>query len=492
MKNNIILKFLVAIVLFLCLTLPHLEQGDFRRDTVRYAAIGLNMWETGDLLKPRYSQGRPYFNKPPLVLLIHGLSLKLFGANLIAARIPSIIAACLVILFTMLIARKLGGNKYDLISGLTLALTYGFFRRVREISLDMWLLVFILGAVYFGIAALSNKKIFNFILVGLFIGLGLLCKPLLSFLSLVILGLFYFTLGRYKLFFYLLIIAGLISILVGLPWHIYMWINFQDDFLNVYLGQQVLDRAKGTLIESQLKSNWFYIKLLCLNYWPWMITLISGFYFYFKNFFAKQKKTIPKYVDNPSLLITLGFIFFAIFIISLSLFPDKKVNYLLPVYPALSWISTFGLISMFPTIFKYIYNSRIILKTCFVIILISGIVSFLPIKFHESSDTNWSEIQKWINKNNVTKNDLAVVNLSSNDICYFYLKIGYWPIIVEDDIHGLYGEKNSKIDIVKYIILSSKKVKNLYKLERNFEFKTNAPYLLKNKQFSIYLASKFF
>src|SRR5688572_13045611 len=68
-------------LVLLCLTLPHLEQGDFRRDTGRYAAVGHYMWSSGDLLVPHLNPQTPYFNKPPLALLIHGLFLKTFGVD---------------------------------------------------------------------------------------------------------------------------------------------------------------------------------------------------------------------------------------------------------------------------------------------------------------------------------------------------------------------------------------------------------------------------
>src|SRR5215471_19532633 len=77
----------------LAVTVPHLEQGDFRRDTGRYAAVGLYMWTDGSLLQPHLNPETPYFAKPPLGLWIHGLFLKIFGVHLTVARIPSILAA---------------------------------------------------------------------------------------------------------------------------------------------------------------------------------------------------------------------------------------------------------------------------------------------------------------------------------------------------------------------------------------------------------------
>ena len=140
--------YLIPVLILLAFTLPHLDQGEFRRDTVRYAAIGHYMWNGGSLLTPYANAEKIYFNKPPLALWIHGFFLKLFGLNLVAARVPSILAAVGVLVLNMLSVRNLGTRREAVISGLVLASTYEFFRRTREISLDMWQLFFIMIAVW--------------------------------------------------------------------------------------------------------------------------------------------------------------------------------------------------------------------------------------------------------------------------------------------------------------------------------------------------------
>src|SRR5207237_6024994 len=101
---------------------PHLEQGEYRRDTVRYAAIGHYMWQDGSLLVPYLNPERAYFNKPPLAFWIHGLFLKIFGTNLAVARVPSILAAIGVLVFSILSVRNLGIQREAVISGIVLAL----------------------------------------------------------------------------------------------------------------------------------------------------------------------------------------------------------------------------------------------------------------------------------------------------------------------------------------------------------------------------------
>src|SRR5262249_43357247 len=133
---------LLPVIWLLAVTVPHLEQGDFRRDTGRYAAVGLYMWDGGSLLQPHLNPNTLYFNKPPLAFWIYGVCLKLFGVHLTVARLPSIAAALGVVCLSVLTARQIGSKAEALTSGLVLALSYEFFRRTREISLDFWQLLF--------------------------------------------------------------------------------------------------------------------------------------------------------------------------------------------------------------------------------------------------------------------------------------------------------------------------------------------------------------
>src|SRR5664280_3878878 len=129
-------------LLLLCCTLPHLDQGDFRRDTGRYAAVGLYMWTDGHVGVPYLNPDTPYFNKPPLATIIHGLFLKIFHVHVAVARFPSVLAALGVVIMSVLTVSLIASRVEALVSGLVLATTYEFFRRTRAISLAFWQLFF--------------------------------------------------------------------------------------------------------------------------------------------------------------------------------------------------------------------------------------------------------------------------------------------------------------------------------------------------------------
>ena len=152
---------ILPLVVLLAVTLPKLNQGDWRGDTGWYTALGLDAARSGRWTLSA-GEGEPYFNKPPLVFWIVGRVLDWFGVDLLVARLTSVLAAAIGVVATAVIARELGTRRLGAMAGVILALTYEYFRRTREISLDMWHSAFLLlaaWAVVKGAAAGSTSQV---------------------------------------------------------------------------------------------------------------------------------------------------------------------------------------------------------------------------------------------------------------------------------------------------------------------------------------------
>ena len=254
---NRLKSVLLPCLVLLAVTLPHLEQGDFRRDTGRYAAVGLHMWTDGPFLVPYLNPQTPYFNKPPLGLWIHGAFLKTFGVRLTVARVPSVLAALGVVCLSVLTAMHIGSRAEAVVSGCVLALTYEFFRRTREISLDFWQLFFVMWAAYLVVTGAKSARRWPVVVAGLPLGLALLCKPFVALGVIPILALWLSILGRARWIALLATAALPLALLVAAPWHFYMWRLFGDAFLKQYLFHEVVQRAQGKL-ESVQTGPWYY------------------------------------------------------------------------------------------------------------------------------------------------------------------------------------------------------------------------------------------
>ncbi len=95
----------------------------------RYAEIARNMADTGDWVTPRLwvdGEHVPFLGKPPLFFWTAALSIRVFGANEFAVRLPSFLAgaALLFLMFTVL-SRYLGRSVAE--SAVLMTLTSAIF-----------------------------------------------------------------------------------------------------------------------------------------------------------------------------------------------------------------------------------------------------------------------------------------------------------------------------------------------------------------------------
>ncbi len=89
--------------------LPLLVRPLWEPDEGRYAEIAREMLGSGDWLTPRLN-GVLYFEKPPLQYWLSALSMKLFGLNGAAARLPLALASGLMIWAAWRLAKRLGAR----------------------------------------------------------------------------------------------------------------------------------------------------------------------------------------------------------------------------------------------------------------------------------------------------------------------------------------------------------------------------------------------
>ncbi len=108
-----------------------------------------------------------------LFMNIIALCFKIFGASVLTLKLPAIIFGTLTILGTYLLAKELFGKRVGLISSFLVAVSYWplhFSRISFRANMLPFILVF---SFYFLFKGLRTKKILDFAIGGLFLGLGL-------------------------------------------------------------------------------------------------------------------------------------------------------------------------------------------------------------------------------------------------------------------------------------------------------------------------------
>lgn len=384
--------WLLPLVAFLCVALPHLNDGDWQRgDGGWYSAIGLQAWRTGNLWTLHEAPGRVYFNKPPLVFWIHGAGLWALGSGPLQARLSSVVAGALAVLLVALVARRAAGRAAGASAGVVIALTYEFTRRTREVSLDLWQMVFLLAAAALVIEALQRRRAALIALAGFPLGLALLCKPLIALLAIPLLGAWLIAAGRVRLLPWL---GGAIMLVlaVALPWHVSMLIQHGPAFLHQYFGREIADRASGSLVGGQSRTQppWFYVAAIVRGYWPWLAVVAA----------AVVAALRGQLVRRELRLLAFGALWSAIWLSALTAFPDRRDRYAVVLYAGLAWMAAAFLgaalrRAVAPTVVRNLW-ATILTRAMPAMVVGALVFAVLPVRVQRPVDPQWPALFDWL------------------------------------------------------------------------------------------------
>lgn len=423
--------YLAPAVVLLAVTLPHLAQGDWQRtDSGRYAAIGLQAWRTGWLWTLHAEPGRPYFNKPPLVLWIHGLALHALGPGAPAARLPSVAAALGCVLVVVALTRRMAGDRAAVCSGVALALTYEFFRRTREISPDLWQLLFMLlfawavitaGASTSDVAGGPTRRrtAWLVVLAGLALGAALMCKPLSALLAPVAVAAWLAWMGGARAA-WITFAAGGVGVLVAAPWHLSMaWLHGRE-FVEQYFGVQVAARAAGALApgEGGHEPWWFYAAQLARTGWPWIGLAAIGLVVWARGTRLTDSGRAEKW----------ALAWFVVWFAALTVFPDRRDRYALVLHPALAVLAGVAL-ARWTRPWPGVERASVMLTGTAV--ACGAVVAALPIRVQRPIDPQWTALFAWIDAR-AAAGEIHLAELWQGAFgvergARVYLRYGAWP-----------------------------------------------------------------
>lgn len=312
-------------------------------------------------------EGTEFFEKPPLWYWITIAITRAFGINTITIRIVSALSGFFIILLTFYLGWKMFSFKSGIISSFVLLGTRHLFldnpmifstHTLRSADLDALQLAFIMLSTL-SLWKFTEKNRYSWsIFAGIFTGFGFLTKgpfsliPVIVFFMYLIIQLLYKKLILKNLLFTISLLT-IICLLIILPWHIYMYLRYKNEFLNNYLVYHILKRS-FTAIEQHNESIFFYIKLLFdpkffFSGIVYILAVIKILTFEGK----KILTNFPLFYCLSTSLLT---------IVLITLVQTKLSWYLLPLYP-------FGALTI-GAIFSIRYNREYsTLLKCFSVIL---------------------------------------------------------------------------------------------------------------------------
>jgi len=349
---TIILLILTSILCFWKLEKPAIEIWD---EYLYYNVVYSTIDSDNFLI---LQDGREtFFEKPPLWFWLAMFSTKIFGINNFSIRLVSAVSGFSIILLTFYLGQKMFSYKAGLISGFTLLATRQLFfksptifstHNFRSADLDALQLLFIMLSTlaFFNLTRSSHKKykLFWLIIAAIFSGFAFLTKGPFALLP----GITYFLfriINHKKMGWKSIVKEFLIFhfslLIITVPWHIFMIVNFDKEFISDYFGYHILKRGL-TALEGHNEDILFYVKLLFHKdfFFSGEIFLLAIIYLSTKYLLIRLPiRQSLKLQRIGQIRITNDFALFHCFIASLfilliiTLIQTRLSWYILPLYP---------------------------------------------------------------------------------------------------------------------------------------------------------------
>ncbi len=450
---------MLPVLLLVAVWLPGVNQGAFRVDTGLYSAIGLHAWREGPLW-PLMAGDAAYFNKPPLALWVHGFFLWVFGAELWVARLPSLLIAIACAEVTRRVASEVCGRRVGLVAACILALTLEFFRYTKAVSLDLWLTLFLMMGAWCVVRALrapragKGTSVFALIVMsGIPIGLGLLVKPIVALLALLIFGAWVVMTGRWKRGAMGLVVAAIVALAVASLWYVPMYLRFGGAFVEHHFAKQAIERATGESFGAD--PWWYYFGLIGETYWPWMaavgatiVMLVrSGGLSPFQGEGrggngldsgggARGLALPPATGYQPFGLrrqdrvgAVMALVWCAVWLVALSVFAGKSGRYAEPVYPMLAWLGAIAVVRVKPR-WLVIVRRAAVRWLGPVMIVGAMVVAGFGVRIHAPATAHWAELYEFV-RGHAAEEIWAGEGMLPT-CANVYLHTGRWPRTVAD------------------------------------------------------------
>jgi 4-amino-4-deoxy-L-arabinose transferase-like glycosyltransferase len=314
-------------------------------DEGRYSEIAREMIETGDWLVPHFWY-LPHLDKPPMTYWLVAVSLKLFGQNEWAVRLPVALAGISGVWATFLLGCALGGRRVGGWSVLILQSSLLYFAMGRMLTTDIILTQFTAWAVYFfwrSWLCLTHEtltpqpgKFWSWHLAGwVAIALGFLTKgpialaiPLVALASLLVFR--WKTFSGKKILFGGLAGGLALFLILASPWFLAV-ARRVPQALDYMLFHQAVGHVLGTTIKNRHGPPFYFFAILAVGLLPWT-WLLGGLWrrVHWRGLAAPQK-------DGWLLLNVWAVFTFTLF----SLTHSKLPAYILPLFPAVAALLAF-------------------------------------------------------------------------------------------------------------------------------------------------------
>jgi 4-amino-4-deoxy-L-arabinose transferase-like glycosyltransferase len=317
---------------FVCVCSFFVHLGVFEPDLMeaRNFVTAREMVEEGNYLLPEMN-AKPRLEKPPLPTWMTAIMYRFQGETLFFLRLPAaLIATMLVFFFHALLRRIFDDKETALVGAIALASFPMIVEMGRTGSWDIFCQAFMLGAVFFLYNAFQQQQTRYglYLMAGIFIGLSAMSKGpvaiygmLLPFL--IAYGMSY---GYKNIKAHLTAITAMLLVAIGIAswWYIYVRLEVPE------ISTQIANKEVEAWSNRHTRPFWFYLSFPLFT-GAWLAFLLPSFAY---------KKFVTAKPLGKAYKVAFWWALWTLFL--LSVIPEKKERYLLPIFPPLAMLVTFA------------------------------------------------------------------------------------------------------------------------------------------------------
>ena len=305
----------------------------------------------------------PRYEKPPLPTWMTAISMLVFGMkSLFALRLPSAIMGTLTVVFIYKIALKLTAHrKFAFISGLIASTSFYILLSGRDGQWDIHTHAWMTMAIYGLIKLFSEDedRYLNAGLAGLFIGFSFLSKGPVSlyalFLPFLIAYGVVYKYKNFKKFWKPLLFMLLIAIIISSSWSLYVY------FFDTHAVSRITEKETTRWLDYNVRPFYYYWSFV-IQSGIWTIPAFIGLlYPYLKN----------RVFNKPGYKFALCWTLASV--VLLSIIPEKKSRYLLPVLIPLAMNTAFYIEYLFRRFDMMPIKEKWVVYFNFILIAIIGL-----------------------------------------------------------------------------------------------------------------------
>ena len=250
------------------------------RDEPRYATVTVEMVRSGNYLVPSL-EGKAWLDKPILLYWLMSIPMRLLGQNEIACRFWSAVGAAVTCMLTYSIGKRLFSRRAALWSIAFLSSSLLFIFIGTAALADGIVLPFIVAAMVVFISVFDSKFGFvHILLMGLFLGFGMLAKGPIGLLPVFVMMVVIWLNRKQRQdslkTFLKVCLATFLGCLIFLLWAIPANIAAGGDFLRTFITRHILGRAVKPM--EHHGGNWllflpYYIPVIIVGFFPFILHL---------------------------------------------------------------------------------------------------------------------------------------------------------------------------------------------------------------------------